>query len=750
LYIIYILLCLFLTLDKKKQRISAQSTIDFSSEIPKNELELIECHFNWDIVDLPKSLGYFVGRIEILKSKIDEGEDRNLLQLNATAGYFTYLYYKERTRSHPEDNTNEESKKEAMDYLDCALQKALNGKNVDYQLVIYGNLVHIYNDMDDYETAKKYLKQYDVINKQISKNTLSTHPEVLAMKGFALNYAKKYERAIECYSRALENEIHQANPEWFLKLGFAKQRLSAGKRRSNKDAKEIEMLYRHAIQIDDTYDYARLKLARILWETLGINGIEEINYWIDQIQNDKKIYILEETAAVLFRTCTKIPGNYARVFALYQESEKLSKIDSQKTMRGLAKYHLSQSTSMLKQNKTKKNDDLDEDLNKAIGYYKKLTTGLNAAHYDKTKLANVYSDIHNNERYKTKLRVKYQEKCDQLYRQVLNKAETESVSDKIQIWKNYSCNRKRYKDKKGEIVYLKKVINLAYSANENIYGYRDEVEYAEKRLLELAAKGQAKYPIEAYKTKALVFAKREQFDNAIFCLEKALEIESSVDIQENLAQLYWNVAVARKEDKAIDAATYSAKAIKKIVDLPKGSRVKWELYNTVNRIEYNELTESEEDLKELRELRLEFEDIEMKRNVEGIDGDSFTRIVVNVIVESKRVLDASINHVRVKVYSKPSDKPPFCNYPSPITLQKNPNYSPEEQMDKLFKNVLPELRTKMPDLFNYLVDRQPTKNQSYSWLKDVFEIRNKNVHDVPCVSRELLEKIFQMIKGKQS
>jgi hypothetical protein len=740
------------------------NSLNFSSQIPKNELDSIQCHFNWDIVSLKeKSHGYFVDRIAVFDGHINGGETRNLAQIYAAKAFFTYMYYLEKRKANPEDHTNEENKQNAIESLACALEESIAGDNcIGYQLVIYGNLVFLYNDMKNDEKALENLECYNDLIKQFS-DTAATHPEVLAMKGFAFSHAMKYEDAIDCYSEALQNDIRQNNPEWLIGLGFAKQWLSTGRRRLNEDAKEIEMLYRHAIQIDDSYDYAKLKLARILWDTQNINGIDEVEYLIEQASANpmKNVVVIEETAAVLNLTCRSKPENYQKVFDLYRESEKI-RDDSPKTLRGLARYYQRQSEIKMKtrgpKNKGRNkrgNHVIDDDLNAAIRYLEKLTNGNNGRFYDKIDLAELYYKLYTKECNQ----LTYKTKSENLYLQVLSGAETETVSGKIQIWYKYSRHRKLCEDKEGEIEYLKKVIGLACEAKEDMHGYVREVEFAEHRLLELASKPKnlRNGEIEALELKSLVFEKWEQFDSAIFYLEKALQIlqiKDNVGIQLKLAKLYVKLSIARKENKAIASSRYSAKAFKKIDELPR-NHVKWELYKVMNKVEFEELTKSEPNLMELQRLRLDFENVEFDRQVRGTGArtgrDEFIRIVMDVIGESKRVLDSSINHVKEKVYYKSSKDPPFCYYPAPTNLQKRfPKSLPERQMEQLFENVykLPGIKTKIPGLLAYLVGKQPTMNPDYSWLQEIIDIRNTNEHEGLCVSRESLEISFPDDQGK--
>ena len=131
-------------------------------EIPESELERIRCHFNGNIVKLPKSHGYFVERIAVIDVHLSVDKPRNLVQLYAAKGYFAYLLYMQRRISNPEDKTNEENKENAVQSLHRALEH-VDDNNIGYKLVIYGNLIFLYNDMKLYDKAKDYLEAYNNI-----------------------------------------------------------------------------------------------------------------------------------------------------------------------------------------------------------------------------------------------------------------------------------------------------------------------------------------------------------------------------------------------------------------------------------------------------------------------------------------------------------------------------------------------------------------------------------------------------------
>ena len=291
------------------------------------------------------------------------------------------------------------------------------------------------------------------------------------------------------------------------------------------------------------------------------------------------------------------------------------------------------------------------------------------------------------------------------------------------------------------------MIGLSHDAKESIHGYIHEVEAAENRLLELASQPQNLNNgwIEALEIKAYVLAKRKQFDSAIFYLERALQSTNNVRIRESLAALYLDVSMTRKENKAIDSSDYYEIANRKIKKLPSQSLVRWDLSKHMNQLNIEELTKSEPDLIELKRLLLEFESIQEKRNIRETTRDEFIRIVVSVIGESKRVLDASINYIKEVVYCKSSNKSRMCYYPSPTALKNRlPNATPETQMDDLFDKVykLPGFKRKFPTLFTYLVERQPSKNADYDWLQRIIDIRNTNEHQGLQVTLDSLEISF--------
>ena len=71
-------------------------------------------------------------------------------------------------------------------------------------------------------------------------------------------------------------------------------------------------------------------------------------------------------------------------------------------------------------------------------------------------------------------------------------------------------------------------------------------------------------------------------------------------------------------------------------------------------------------------------------------------------------------------------------------------------MSSLFEKVykLPDFHSKLPDLFAYLVSRQPTKNPEYNWLQQFIDIRNTIEHGGLDVSEDMLEFNFPLDKQK--
>ena len=144
---------------KRSSLYLSKQSLNFSSEIPKEELDQIECHFNWNVVNSAKSHAYYVDRIAVFDGHLSGGELRNLAQIYAAKGYFAYLYYIQQKLTNPKEK-NEESIQKAEECMLNALRKSSEENKVGYQLVIYGNLAHLHNAMENYEKAKDYLDKY--------------------------------------------------------------------------------------------------------------------------------------------------------------------------------------------------------------------------------------------------------------------------------------------------------------------------------------------------------------------------------------------------------------------------------------------------------------------------------------------------------------------------------------------------------------------------------------------------------------
>ena len=194
-----------------------------------------------------------------------------------------------------------------------------------------------------------------------------------------------------------------------------------------------------------------------------------------------------------------------------------------------------------------------------------------------------------------------------------------------------------------------------------------------------------------------------------------------------------------------------------------------------------------DEIKQLLELRLDFEEkyldyIEDMASTK-FDNEKKNKLlqkVLNVVSESKRLLDQSMDMIKKKVYDE--DKP-FCYYPGPqklnsteknllekrkkekkekeqasssasneATNDKNDNETAKEQplsIEDKMRYLLEErykwtrFCEKLPGLFQYLVDKQPVNDNEedpYHWLQNFINVRDEREHNHKHM--EIMQNLF--------
>jgi len=676
----------------------------------KEELNNIQCHFNWNIVkvdsnekgDSVKDDYFFEDRLGSIDEHISDSDVRNLPQIYTTKGYFMVMYI-QLLRKMPSSN-----KKKISDFTTKAEEsfiKALEETqdNIGYKTVIYGNLAYFYKDcMKDEEESKV---NFDLHKESLNDLTNKQKQEIIVMKAYTLSYSFKYleaiteyEKAITEYEKAIKNCNEDTPAEWYFGLAFAKQKIEIGKQSlDSARGKEIEDLYRKCITLDPQYFFAKLRLARILWDVHGIKNIVEIEDLINEVteSNPENNFFLEEAASLLRLTAYKKKQNLKKVIELYKESERLNP-KSPKTLRGLALYYRDQ-----------------KEYEESIRYFKLLIEE-SGKYFEKTLLANVYIDATTNGKND------YEDNLKDLFEELETQCENESYRGKLFIWFSFSIYEQYKGNDEKEIYHLTRMIENAHNAEEDIYGEMKIIKESQTRLIKLAETWvlQNQGQISALKLKGKVYASQKNYLKATTCLQKAEEISTDCDLQLQLqeTQVEYHfenyVQVSKSEETLL---------MKKIDELPDCSNVKW-------RVLIRKLIEDDhKELTSLMEIWKDFEEIENKSEKDIVS----EKVAHDLIAESKSILEAAMFHIKCKVYPN-LDANKKCAYPSPYTLKK-------KKMENIFERDYEweNFPTKLPNLFQFFVEKQDLAK--YDWLENFFSIRNKGQHG----GRKEVEKLFK-------
>ena len=229
-------------------------------------MKKIICHLNWDICNLtPANLNE---RIKAVEGHIKTNAKNILPQSYCFLAYLKWQYSNKETQQELHKEVQEDLKK-AFNSLEPSENENF-GRG--YKAIIFGNLTVCFHITGNDKDAKIYHNQYDNIEKDL--RPLHDHPEVLAMKAFALGYSVGHDKSCQsiiAYEQALSHQQYKHNVEWLFGLAHSKT-LVADKRDTpiKEDLFEIESLYRRVIKLDDNHALARLRLAKILIKTSGV------------------------------------------------------------------------------------------------------------------------------------------------------------------------------------------------------------------------------------------------------------------------------------------------------------------------------------------------------------------------------------------------------------------------------------------------------------------------------------------------
>lgn len=256
--------------------------------------------------------------------------------------------------------------------------------------------------------------------------------------------------------------------------------------------------------------------------------------------------------------------------------------------------------------------------------------------------------------------------------------------------------------------------------------------------------------IEALSWKGFVHENRGEIHTAIFYYKKACKVVNDEDasrIKESLVDLLvkaFKTEYNAYADGLRRGCINEAKAILKDI---QDSEKKFQLQFYITEIEISQKSEPHKPLHDLKKKWIEYEKFALKKNKDLLNkkeldiskNENEEKIILEIISESKRVLDQAINYIKSKKYANSKD----CYYPTPNKLQdvgmKSGKTNIEDQMEVLFEKYgFKKFRVDYRSLFKFLVGKQPNATgTTYNWLQKVFDIRNAKEHDPPKALRIL-------------
>ena len=747
------------------------------NEIPLNSLVH---HFKWDICKItPTSLQE---RILSVEGHLRENSSGILPQ-----SYCLLAYLKSKADTDKKIETNNEiyslllNAEESLPEIDEGSTK----KGLGYKAAVIGNLIYWeQSEIKKYEQARKHFEEYKKLKGRYGRN-LESHPEVLAMKAFALGYSfgiKESNESIDCYTKALSDKDYMDTAEWIYGLAHSKSIVALKEEpQRESDLIEIEQLLRRVIHIDPNYSLAMLKLAKTLIKLHGINVFDEVEYWIDKALDvsNRQLSCLEEAASIYHQAHKHNKSNYAKgkdrkrnnekAMKLYKEAEKKNP-SSKRTIIGIGKCHLNNYYDRKRKEPNSRGKlrekNLPSELEEAQIYFEKDNE--HKRHIDKLKLAEVYKEV-------SLFRGKedFCSKAEDIYKQVIKL--TEEEKDPIRLAEAYTryATFLKWKERvKEEIDYLRKGADVTVECGEEENSDMRFSRECQDRLLFYASQGNHMTKQESLVVKAHVQRKRGHIMTSCHYLNQAIKLESTDEyksyLREELAECTLQASDVQQTPCAKAMSdVYFDEAKERIADLDDTER-KFDLELEVARKEIIKSMGQNKQLESLKQHCLKFEECCTETNKNRLkrmkeeklsasdknqerekEEDRELKLLVAAICEFKCVLDGAMNTIKEQIFGKSADTKPSCYYPPPCAfkLNESKNFEKSKDLPKQMKHLLENkykldgFQEKLPDLFDYLIKKQPdSSKEQYKWLQDVINIRNESQHSTK--SKEMLKDLF--------
>ena len=683
--------------------------------------EEIQCYFTWQWTDCTnKSKDFLKNEIDEIEKTIKFEEidkKRNLPQLYALKGYLLTQV----------DVTIKKNLQDAEDCFEKALENCKEN-NEGYKKVIYGSLTHLQD-----------------LKVEVNKKIDQSNAEVLAMQAHAAAYLQNYQEAIDFYEKALKEEKEgpdkKETPEWLFGLALALIHKNVG--RNNKFYSEkIECLLRHAIQLDDSYHLAKLKLAKNLLSSRKEYGDEEIFDLVNPITKEnklkenelkeneskeneskenemeirKKVTFLEEAANVIKDFKTETLRDIKKAEEIFLDCYK-TKEYSQKTLRGLgvlySKLWKKKTGDKKQQGNEVDDEEIEKHLTDAIKYLEENATG---KHFDIILIANQHRKAYEYYNKHEHEKVTYHKKeCEKLYGQLIDQLKAGKFDAKSKLEMCYKLSKfyKTFSDGDKEKEYLKQTLHCASKGTEED-NFEDLkcVGLAQGRLLELA--DGLKNDSEKYKGKSDVFKLCGDIERSIFYLKEVVKVsgEGSQEIKFEEAQLFLSLIKKKKKYGLDDEQTMNETETK--IGLIEDKERKEKLEIEFQRMKIDKLF-THDIVNDLKEDRL------------NLENKPTMKSIFAVLDKSKILLERCIAYINQKVFPEVTNKKSYlyqidfktCERINTIDTKFKKEYK-WSKGEKKFSSILPQLAKSFTEFLDVTM---------HPYLPIFIEIRNKGQHD---------------------
>ena len=711
--------------------------------------EDIQSYFTWQWTDCTnKSKDFLKNQIaEIEKTiKFEEiDKKRNLPQLYALKGYLL-------------TQVDVTIKKNLQDAEDC-FEKALKNckeNNEGYKKVIYGSLTHLQD-----------------LKVEVNKKIDQSNAEVLAMQAHAAAYLQNYQEAIDFYEKALKEEKEgpdkKETPEWLFGLALALIPKNVG--RNNKFySKKIECLLRHAIQLDDSYHLAKLKLAKNLLISRRKYGDEEIYDLVNPIIDKNKLKENESKENESKENESKeneskeneskeneLKENESKENELKENESKENEMEirkkvafleeaanvikdlkiekaeeifldcykaigySQKTLRGLGVLYSELWEKKTRGKKQQGNEVDDEEIEKhladAIKYLEENATG---KHFDIILIANQHRKAYEYyNKHEPEKATYHKNKCEKLYEQLIDQLEAGEFDAKSKLDVCYRLSEfyKTFSDGDKEKEYLKQTLHCASKGTEeDNFEYLSFVRLAQSRLLELA--DGLKTDSEKYKGKSDVFKLCGDIERSIFYLKEVVKVsgEGSQEIKFEEAQLLLSLIKKKKKYGLDDEQTMNETETK--IGLIEDEERKEKLEIEFQRMKIDKRF-TDAIVNDLKEDRL------------NLENKPTMKSIFAVLDKSKILLERCIAHINQKVFPEVTNKKSYlyqidfktCKSKEQRIKTIDTKFKNEYKWskgEKKFSSILPQLAKSFTEFLDVTM---------HPYLPIFIKIRNKGQHD---------------------